>query len=825
MATNKFVERVPSFVQGMSRQAPSVRFAGQSATADNVYFNVVDGARKRAGTTYLNSIVGGNPTVTYRMHKIERDDEEEYLIVYGTGFFKIYDVVRNQWVSPSFTGETEAYINYGSPTANDFKFVTIADTTFVCNSKVPTRLSEDKNSIVASSMPVLLKRTNLFPSINFVFSEAEWNEQSYEIQYIESASAPHNPSSDGTIVNGAGFKISFEGTDDSRRYKSPGSPEYLQITRRTEATAVQDFLQGNGIKPEDSRNTNKSFTGLDTIPFGKVIVTGGPLHRKKLKVNLSPDLNPTSYLGITENSTGENITVTRGDSKVDAPLQLLDQGQPITDIGYFKNRLVLAGDEFVVFSQADNLFGLYLETPSTPTDSDPIETQIAATDVCMVDFIVPFRSAVMVMTKAGQQFELGGDPLTPATASLTSTTRYETQPVRPTQIGERLFMVGKSSGYSTLLEYFYDDSSTSNVAADISKHVDDLLPGQIRALDASSTQETVLVIPELVGDIVAETIVSDGGGTAGSPAAFDAGSTWVGGVAPNEFNNVTIAVGDVVEFDGYATGGNAVDVSGVNGQIFVYRSYTSGKERKQSAWQRWDFGNDEIQDAKCIDDSVFILRRRQDPDATNVRLFIDKLDLAQGSTPDAGWKTTVHMDHTRDFTSGTLLGGSSTAWTMNPPDASVNCVIDKATNEYKSIITDSTGTLATLVGEDWTSKTVRVGRKVKADIELSQVYPRDAGPGGRATMAVLEGRANLQKLVIEHRNAAAYDVVVKSSEISGDTGRTTSFSPNGDTDTGEMNVWCHGTTDTVTINLTSDSPLPVTWTAMEYHGYHTTRMT
>ena len=92
-------------------------------------------------------------------------------------------------------------------------------------------------------------------------------------------------------------------------------------------------------------------------------------------------------------------------------------------------------------------------------------------------------------------------------------------------------------------------------------------------------------------------------------------------------------------------------------------------------------------------------------------------------------------------------------------------------------------------------------------------------------MAVLEGRANLQKLVIEHRNAAAYDVVVKSSEISGDTGRTTSFSPNGDTDTGEMNVWCHGTTDTVTINLTSDSPLPVTWTAMEYHGYHTTRMT
>ena len=110
-------------------------------------------------------------------------------------------------------------------------------------------------------------------------------------------------------------------------------------------------------------------------------------------------------------------------------------------------------------------------------------------------------------------------------------------------------------------------------------------------------------------------------------------------------HNITIAENDFVEFDpsvGYATGGNAVDVSGVNGQIFVYRSYTAGKERKQSAWQRWDFGNDEIQDAKCIDDSIFVLRRRQDPDASNVRLFVEKLDtpeISQVALPLLGTQT------------------------------------------------------------------------------------------------------------------------------------------------------------------------------------------
>ena len=118
MPTVPFVQNVSSLVQGISRQAPGVRFPGQVENATNVSFNIVDGARKRQGTSWestskSNSITA-NPSRTYRMHRIERDDNEEYLVVYGKGLFAIYDTIRKTWYKEGSgtTFETTAAKNY-----------------------------------------------------------------------------------------------------------------------------------------------------------------------------------------------------------------------------------------------------------------------------------------------------------------------------------------------------------------------------------------------------------------------------------------------------------------------------------------------------------------------------------------------------------------------------------------------------------------------------------------------------------------------------------------------------------------------------------------
>ena len=72
-----FVNKIPSLVQGISKQAESVRHPGQCEDAVNINFNIVDGARKRRGTKFLGQdAVGAYEGVQYRMHRIERDDAE-----------------------------------------------------------------------------------------------------------------------------------------------------------------------------------------------------------------------------------------------------------------------------------------------------------------------------------------------------------------------------------------------------------------------------------------------------------------------------------------------------------------------------------------------------------------------------------------------------------------------------------------------------------------------------------------------------------------------------------------------------------------------------
>ena len=141
MASQPFVQTVSSLVQGISRQAPGVRYPGQVEDAKNISFNVIDGARKRHGTTFESEVedTSGNAQYNkYAMHRIERDDEEEYLIVHGTNFFKIYDTNNKEWITPSIDSDASEYLDYAGPDHTQLKFVTIADTTFIVNTKITT---------------------------------------------------------------------------------------------------------------------------------------------------------------------------------------------------------------------------------------------------------------------------------------------------------------------------------------------------------------------------------------------------------------------------------------------------------------------------------------------------------------------------------------------------------------------------------------------------------------------------------------------------------------------------------------------------------------
>ena len=532
-----FVEKIPNLLQGISKQAPSVRFPGQVADAENCDFDLKDGARKRAGTQTLGVIEGALSYGEYKLHRIERDDEEEYLIVYGTeAFLKIYDYNKGVQAALFIPPEAETYI--GTPDANGFapnkdsyKFITVADTTFVVNKNVIPRTTENGAQLDPATMPHLLQRKSFDENGNALFEikQGTWKSRSYNRQIINTANA--GP----TIVDGEenlrpGFKLKY------------ANQTSVLLPQNATAQEVENALQGNGFDANDflveqkitvtaggeSRTEytgeyedidleiaddpyrgkgtigGRAVAGLGTFKFGKVIVTGGPLGEKPMSIAISSDIDVDEMIEVVDDATGMGISLARGDNETDPPPAFAFdetqdglEGMTIRDISYVRNRLVIAADEFICFSQIDDVFNFYLENPPTLVDSDAFDVQLASTEVTIIDHIVAFRGAMVVFTKSGQQFEMGGiETLSPGTATLTQTTKYQTADVRPEKVGDRVYFASSGNSESKLLEYYYSDSDAGNVALDISKHVEGLLPTKITGLTSEPNEETVFVLSE-----------------------------------------------------------------------------------------------------------------------------------------------------------------------------------------------------------------------------------------------------------------------------------------------------------------------------------------
>jgi hypothetical protein len=145
----------PTLSGGISQQPAAIRFPGTVEDAKNADFDTFDGCRKRSGTVLTRSITGlvkssGGPSVTlnaggnYRVHPIRRSATEQYLVFYGWD----QDSQMRVWPleeggPPSLvtygTG-VETYLASGGATPADLRFLTVADGTFIVNTKVATGL-------------------------------------------------------------------------------------------------------------------------------------------------------------------------------------------------------------------------------------------------------------------------------------------------------------------------------------------------------------------------------------------------------------------------------------------------------------------------------------------------------------------------------------------------------------------------------------------------------------------------------------------------------------------------------------------------------------
>lgn len=196
---------------------------------------------------------------------------------------------------------------------------------------------------------------------------------------------------------------------------------------------------------------------------------------------------------------------TSGDATTNPAPKPLVNGYKVSDIGFFHRRLALALGEYVIYSQTDDLFNYFQDDFRQVVDSDPISLPLSSDEVTITAFLTTVSNVQLVTTQAGRQFTIDSDlqPFTPTGARAIARDGLRTLQIRPAAMSERLYLLGyltdtSGSELPTLqfLEMDLTESAPTQSPADLTKHVEGILPQSMRSIAVHANSSVAVVLPK-----------------------------------------------------------------------------------------------------------------------------------------------------------------------------------------------------------------------------------------------------------------------------------------------------------------------------------------
>ena len=149
---------IKNLVSGVSQQPPILRHPEQLEEQLNGYSSEAGGLQKRPPSILVSNLGRKiNDSAKPLVHFIDRDVNEEYIVLFTGSDIEIYDMQGNR-KTVNFASGTKPYIYTQLPRYN-LKPITIADYTFICNTLQKTKMADtiDNNSWDVQGLLVNIK--------------------------------------------------------------------------------------------------------------------------------------------------------------------------------------------------------------------------------------------------------------------------------------------------------------------------------------------------------------------------------------------------------------------------------------------------------------------------------------------------------------------------------------------------------------------------------------------------------------------------------------------------------------------------------------------
>ena len=160
---------IPNLIQGVSQQPDAQRQPTQADEQINGVSSLSEGLRKREGSQALAKI-SDNSLGNVMLHHIQRDQVEQYMVVISRTRVQVFEQLtgaERTVVAPEGYG----YLASGANARTDLRAATIADFTFISNTKVKP----------AMASPLAPAAPRPFPHECLVWVKAANYGQTYEV--------------------------------------------------------------------------------------------------------------------------------------------------------------------------------------------------------------------------------------------------------------------------------------------------------------------------------------------------------------------------------------------------------------------------------------------------------------------------------------------------------------------------------------------------------------------------------------------------------------------------------------------------------------------
>tara|TARA_R100001463_G_scaffold106870_1_gene161471 strand:+ start:621 stop:3377 length:2757 start_codon:yes stop_codon:yes gene_type:complete len=540
---------IPNLINGISQQPSALRLASQAESVINCMPSSVEGLKKRPPFYHQSRMFTGTAGTTRPFsHIVDRDGTVQYMVYITDGDIKVFSLAGvPQTVTYQHYDSNGAEVSSGgtscqsyldivntSEPANTFRLASIADNTFITNRETVVEMESTVSPSYTQATGLVFIRQadyNVTYSVTLNATDHAETKEEFTTPIIGSGASTTAPSNksvcDGlrdlinndsvlgseytaTTIEDYLLKIVKDDGGDFTIKVSDTLADMFIVGIKGEVEAIQQLpvkgLNGQLIKVVGSSSTAADdyyvkFETTDGTASGKGVwrETVAPGIEYKLKATKMPHVlirNANGTFTFKRQTWGNRIAGDATSAK-NPPFV----GEAIKNLNVFRNRLVMLADEYACLSAADDYTRFWPETVQTVVDSDPIYISTGGTDINFLTSSMAFSNTLLLFSRGGQfRLDTGasgiGAPLTPATATITAMTKYDSNDlVDPIGVGRTVFFPINKGQYSGLREFYIADVTGSTpLSTEVTASVPRYIPKNLVSIAASVSEETIIMI-------------------------------------------------------------------------------------------------------------------------------------------------------------------------------------------------------------------------------------------------------------------------------------------------------------------------------------------